>query len=68
MGAILEQDVKRIEESVVRFFSPNGLATVVILIVLSVMLFSGSGIENRTTDDPGTGNQRAVASPILHTP
>jgi hypothetical protein len=68
MGAHLGLDAEWIEGKVVRFFSPNGLTIVVILIVLSVILFNGSGIERRTLDGPGTDYQRAVVSPILSTP
>ena len=67
MGSYLELDREWIEGRMVRFFSPNGLATAVILIVLSVMLFSGSGIEHRTMDDAGTDHQPAAVSPILST-
>ncbi len=68
MGAHLELDTEWIEGKVVRFFSPNGLMTIVVLVVLSVILFSGSGIERRTMDGPGTDYQRAGVSPILSTP
>ena len=68
MGARLGVDTEWIEGKVVRFFSPNGLTIVVILILLSFILFSGSGIERRTLDGPGTDYQRTVASPILSTP
>jgi len=67
MGINFESVATRIEESVIHFFSPSGLLTVVSLILLSVVLFSGSGIERRTMDRPDADYHRAVVSPILDT-
>jgi hypothetical protein len=57
----------RLEEKVIRIFSPNGLLTVVGLIILSAMLFSGNGIERRTVDRPAVDYQQVAVSPILQT-
>jgi hypothetical protein len=43
------------------------LLTVVTLILLSVVLFSGSGIERRTIDRADAEYHRSVVSPILDT-
>jgi hypothetical protein len=67
MGTNFESVTTRLEETVIHFFSPNGLLTVVVLIVLSVALFSGSGIERRTMDRSAAGYQQASMSPILDT-
>lgn len=56
----------RVEQQVIRFFSPNGLLTIVVLIFLSALLSSGRGIENRSLDRP-TAAPTAAVSPILHT-
>ena len=68
MGTHAELDTEWIEEKVARLFSPNGSMTVVILVILSAILFSGSGLEHRTTDGSGTDDQPAAVSPILGTP
>lgn len=57
----------RLEEAVIHFFSPNGLLTAVILILLSVILFSGSGIERRVMDNRTAGYHQPAVSPILDT-
>lgn len=59
----------RIEASVLQFFSPNGLLIVVGMIILGMILFSGSGIERRTFDQSAMGqHQRTDVSPLLGTP
>lgn len=55
----------RLVEAVIHFFSPNGLLTAVILIVLSVVLVNGSDIEQRTIDNSSTEVHRTDFSPIL---
>jgi hypothetical protein len=67
MGTHFESVTTRLEETVIHFFSPNGLLTAVILILLSAMLFSGSGIERRTMDRPAAEYNQATVSPILDT-
>jgi len=62
-----ESVTTRLEESVIHFFSPSGLLTVVTLILLSAVLFSGSGIERRTMDKADAEYHRSVVSPILDT-
>lgn len=52
----------RLEQLVTHFFSPNGLMTVVALIVLSVVLLSGGSVDRRTVD-----HRHATTSPILDT-
>ncbi|MCB2147568.1 MAG: hypothetical protein KQI81_13920 [Deltaproteobacteria bacterium] len=67
MGIHFESIATRLEESVLHFFSPSGLLTVVTLILLSVVLFSGSSIERRTLDRPDAEYHQAAVSPILDT-
>lgn len=67
MGTNVESITTRLEESVLHFFSPSGLLTVVTLILLSVLLFSGSGIERRTLDRPDADYHQVAVSPILET-
>ena len=67
MGTHFDSIATRLEESVLHFFSPSGLLTVVTLILLGVVLFSGSGIERRTLDRPDAEYHQATISPILDT-
>jgi hypothetical protein len=67
MGTRFELVATRLEETVLHFFSPNGLLTAVVLILLSVVLFSGSGIERRVMDNQPAGYQQTAVSPILDT-
>jgi hypothetical protein len=67
METSFESVTTRLEETVRLFFSPTGLLTAVLLIILSVALFSGSSIERRTMDGPAAGYQQAAFSPILDT-
>ena len=67
MGTHFESATTRLEASVIHLFSPSGLLTVVTLILLSVLLFSGSSIERRTMDEPEAGYHQAAVSPILDT-
>ncbi|BBO70093.1 hypothetical protein DSCA_40230 [Desulfosarcina alkanivorans] len=67
MGTRFESVAARLEETVIHFFSPNGLLTAVFLIVLSVILFSGSTVERRMMDNPAAGYRQATGSPILDT-
>lgn len=53
------------EETASRFFSPNALAYAVVLIVFSVMLFSGNGVEHRMLEGPAANSYQAMASPLL---
>ena len=55
----------RVEESVLRFFSPNGLLTVVSLVILAALLLGGMGIERRTMDGPIAEYGQVVESPLL---
>jgi hypothetical protein len=54
-----------LEKAVLRFLSPNGLMVAVGLIVFTVVLFSGSGIENRMMDGPVVGEFHTTTSPLL---
>ncbi len=67
MDTHLDSVTSRIELSLLQFFSPNGLLAVVIMIVLSVLLFNGSGIERRTLDRPMVDQEQPFISPILGT-
>ena len=67
MATHFESITTRLEESVLHFFSPGGLLTIVTLILLSVVLFSGSSIERRTVDRPDADFHQAAVSPILDT-
>ncbi|WP_319406601.1 hypothetical protein [uncultured Desulfosarcina sp.] len=67
MGTYFESVTTRLEESVLHFFSPSGLLTILILILLSVLLFSGSSIERRTLDRADADYHQAAVSPILDT-
>jgi len=67
METSFESVTTRLEETVIHFFSPTGLLTAVVLIILSVALFSSSTIDRRTMDGPAAGFQQAIASPILDT-
>lgn len=67
MGIRFESVTTSLEATVIHFFSPNGLLTVVILILLSVMLFSGNGIDRRTMDRPAAEYHQAAVSPLLDT-
>lgn len=67
MGTHFESVTTRLEESVLHFFSPSGLLTAITLILLSVVLFSGSSIERRTMERPDAEFQQAAVSPILDT-
>ena len=66
MGTIYTPVANRFEENILRFFSPNGLLTVVSLIILMVLLFGGTGIERRTMDVPAVDHHQAMVSPLLH--
>lgn len=67
METRFESVTTRLEETIIHIFSPSGLLTAVVLIILSVALFSGSSIERRTMDGPAAGYQQASVSPILDT-
>ncbi|WP_419659952.1 uncharacterized protein Dvar_02890 [Desulfosarcina variabilis str. Montpellier] len=56
----------RLEDKVLRFFSPNGLLTAVFLIILMCFLFSGGGIEHRTLDTSAADHQQMTESPLLY--
>jgi hypothetical protein len=66
MGTIYTPVANRLEENVLRFFSPNGLLTVVCLIILIALLFGGTGIERRTMDVPAADHLQTTVSPLLH--
>lgn len=66
MGTIHTPVANRLEENVLRLFSPNGLLTVVFLIILMALVFGGSGIERRTMDMPAADHLQATISPLLH--
>jgi ACR3 family arsenite efflux pump ArsB len=55
------------EKNIVQHFSPNRLMTLVFLVLLSVFLFGGNGIERRTLDVSETNPARVSISPILNT-
>ena len=61
-------DAKRIERTIDRLFTPNGLMTAVVVILLSTFAFSGKGIEHRTTDTPEATRNPATISPLLGNP
>jgi hypothetical protein len=58
-------DAAWVERRIDRLLTPNGLMTVVFLILLSVFLLSGSGIEHRTMDRPDAGASGVRTSPLL---
>ena len=66
MGTNYTQVASRLEENVLRFFSPNGLLIVVSLIILVSLLFGGTGIERRTMDMPAADTIQGTVSPLLH--
>ncbi len=57
--------VSRLEENVLRFFSPDGLLTVVSIVILMALLLGGMGIEHRTMDMTAADQQRVTESPLL---
>jgi hypothetical protein len=67
MGTNFESVATRLEESVIHFFSPSGLLTVVTLILLSVVLLSGNSVERRTMDRSDAEYHETAVSPILDT-
>lgn len=58
--------MSRVEAAVLQFFSPGGLVAVVIMIMLSVLLLGGSGIEHRMHDQSVVEPQQIV-SPLMAT-
>lgn len=58
-------DFSWIKASVIHFFSPNGLLTVITLVLLSVFIFSSMGVEQRMTNEVGATYQQSMHSPIL---
>ena len=54
-----------VEATVLHFFSPGGLVTALILILFSVLLFGGSGIERRMHDRSVVEHHSQVVSPLL---
>ena len=54
----------RVEAAVLHFFSPSGLITALILILLSLLLFSGIGIEQRMVDRSEI-DLTQITSPLL---
>lgn len=66
MGTIYTPVANRFEENILRFFSPNGLLTVVCLIILIALFFGGTGIEHRTMDTPAVDHLQTTVSPLLH--
>jgi len=54
-----------LQEAMLRFLSPNGLMYAVGLIFFTVVLFGGSGIENRSMESPAGNEYHATASPLL---
>lgn len=56
----------RLEEKLLRFFSPNGLLTVVFFVILMSFLFNGIGIEHRTMDTSSSGHRQITESPLLY--
>ena len=67
MGNLHSPVASVLEEKVLHFFSPNGLLTVVFLILLMALLFGGTGIENRAMDIQAADPLQARISPLLHT-
>ena len=65
MQTYSHSDFSWIKESVIHFFSPNGLLTVITLILLSVFIFSSMGVERRMTNEAGATYQQSMRSPIL---
>ncbi|BBO83580.1 hypothetical protein [Desulfosarcina ovata] len=58
-----------LEASVLHFFSPSGLLTVITLVILSVMIFSTSTIEHRAYEHKAAGYQtQQQCSPLLTDP
>jgi hypothetical protein len=65
MDAHFESIATRLEQTVIHFFSPSGLLTIVMLIVLGVILLGGSGIEHRMMEKSPAGFHQPAVSPIL---
>ena len=65
MPTRMESSEINIEEVFLRFLSPNGLMYAVGLILFTVVLFGGSGVENRAMDNPLANEYKATASPLL---
>jgi len=61
-------DAAWLERKIDRLLTPNGLTTVVALILLSAFVLGGNGIERRTMDVPEAEHARAATSPLLGTP
>jgi hypothetical protein len=55
----------RLEAYILHFFSPNGLLTVVSVIILMALLLGGMGIEHRTMDKAAADHQQITESPLL---
>jgi len=68
MKTLLAPDITWVEEKMVRLFTPSGLMTAVVLILLSVFVFSSGGIEHRFTDGSEAAATQASASPLLGSP
>ena len=67
MKTTLAVDAAWIERKMDRLLTPNGLLTVVALILLSAFVLGGSGIERRTMDIPEAEIARTATSPLLAT-
>ena len=61
-------DAAWFERKIDRLLTPNGLMTVVALILLSAFLLSGSGIERRTQEVREDPVSRTTNSPLLGNP
>lgn len=66
MGTINPPAASRLEEKLLHLFSPNGLLTVVGLIIVGVFLFGDTGVERRTMDTPAADHLQTSVSPLLH--
>ncbi|WP_319523315.1 hypothetical protein [uncultured Desulfosarcina sp.] len=65
MKTLLAPDATWVEEKMVRLFTPSGIMTAVALILLSVFILGGSGIEHRLTDGSEAKLAQASISPLL---
>jgi len=65
MGTPSEVGTEWVERKLDRLLAPNGLMTAVVLILLSVFILSGSGVERRTMDGTEASSSRVWTSPLL---
>ena len=65
MPTRLESSENNVEKLMLRFLSPNGLIVVVGLIFFTVVLLGGTGVENRSMENPLANDYQTTISPLL---